>query len=80
MIGEASTINVLNCNALNTFWIRWVKTSLEVGRGINIGESLILTAFQATPFDISSAAFTTADNVQGLWQITEVRGTFLFRW
>lgn len=75
-IAESSTPDLLHCDSMREFWIKWENSKLEFGRGAINGERLISMADMLN-FDISSVAVSTGDVTDGEWEFVQDEGTIL---
>ena len=64
----------LSCDEARAFWVHWAAGEVMVGRGAVVRQDLMMDWLDDQPLRIQGIAFSTANNVQGDWYISNPRG------
>ena len=76
ILAQAQTPGLLHCDITNWFWVRWINGSIEVGRGMTVGDEIFMRTFKSVSTEnlhqisiqsdvVSNEAFFQIRNFEG---------------
>ena len=71
-IASCPVSGLFNYNRSSSFWISWVNGTIQVGKGVQVGQNPFMTYADFTPSTVNRMSVTTANNVTGTWVIPGV--------
>jgi hypothetical protein len=66
-VSVENTPNILSCNEMRYFWIRFLTDTLEVGASHMIGFNPILIYMDESARSIQSVTISTGEGQKGVW-------------
>ena len=55
----SSTLNILDINYFNAFWISWINGVIRVGKGTVVGNDMFMSYNDPSPFAVNYVALST---------------------
>ena len=55
----SSTLNILDINYFNSFWISWINGVIQVGKGTVVGNDMFMSYNDTSPSAVNYVALST---------------------
>ena len=68
------TPELLSSSTFRTFWIRWSNSSIDVGKGPDVGLNAFLNGSFTVPHSVSAVGFASGLDSSGQWEIINTDG------
>ena len=73
----ASTPNILSCNEVRYFWIRWANGYIEVGKGMTVGVDHFMAYQRGYPPEVNYFGLAGQEDTNRYWVFTELPRMFI---